>query len=75
METKPEVHIENWARLVDVLTGNVTDHPRFKPGTLVYTSRVIRIEGNRAETQNTIYILGKPYEETAAETVEARKAA
>lgn len=70
---KPTVHIENWRELfagtggsdATILTGNVLDHPRFASGTFVYTSRVLGKEGNRVETRNTIYILGKPADANA----------
>ena len=77
---KPEVHIENWQRHEigqgAILTGNVTDHPCFAPGTFVYTSRIESEDGNRVETRNTNYVLGKKYE-PAGETlpsIDAREA-
>lgn len=63
---KPEVRLEHWSKRtigvgVDVLLGQAYGHPRFPYGTDVRTSQVLKIEGNRAETLNTIYILGQPY--------------
>ena len=63
---KPEVRLEHWSKRehspgCDVLLGNAFGHPRFPDGTDVRTSQVLKIEGNRAETLNTIYLLGQPY--------------
>lgn len=70
----PRVHIEDW-RIVgvgmspspssEVLTGKVTDHPRFDAGTQVTTSSIqVRPtrpkKGDSIRTRNTVYILGDP---------------
>lgn len=34
----------------------VLDHPRFQIGTWVWTSLILKVEGEKFETQNTIYI-------------------
>jgi len=68
---KPEINIENWSTgvvepsqyappeaLSLILRGEVVDeqHP---DGTYVRTSSIVKVDGNRIETMNSIYILGK----------------
>lgn len=61
---KPEVKIENWWISGGQLHGEVQDHPRFDKGTQVTTSRIVEEPflpepGDKVETLNTVYILGK----------------
>ena len=42
-----------------VFTGTVYDHPRFKDGDRITTSRVVRRTDYYAETLNTEYVLGR----------------
>lgn len=62
--SKPEVKIESWWIAGNHLHGRVQDHPRFEKDTDVTTSVILEVpmlpeEGDRVETRNTIYILGK----------------
>jgi len=59
---KQAAKLENWTVLTwgyPQLAGNVYDHPRFKDGEHIYTSRVLDLnrELGIAETLNTVYIL------------------
>lgn len=61
---KPEVRIENWTILDNQLYGEAYGHPRFEDGKKVRTSSIKEVpmmpeEGDKVETQNTIYVLGK----------------
>lgn len=65
---KPVVRLENWQEsdmFIGSLNGDAYGHPRFEDGTKVTTSHVdldkqkLYEEGDRVETQNTIYVLGK----------------
>lgn len=66
MSDKPEVRIEDWSLIAGSLYGSAYNHPRFEDGTVVKTSHVISEpgdepakEGDRLETYNTFYTLGK----------------
>lgn len=52
-------HLENWTRWDRVILGNVFNRPPFPDGELIYTSRVIWLKGDRVQTKNTLYTLGK----------------
>lgn len=59
---KPVAHLEDWLITErGVLMGTVTGHPYIPDATFIHTSRVVQIEGHRAETHNTRYTLGEPY--------------
>ena len=70
---KPTVNIEGWSLVADnadcytppenrvfCLHGRVYDHPRHNNGKVVTTSPIDKVDGDRVETRNTIYILGCP---------------
>jgi hypothetical protein len=59
-DEKPTARLENWTRVGNMFYGNVYEHPRFIPGYQIHTSYVVSVEGDRLETRNTIYTLGKP---------------
>lgn len=42
------------------LCGEVYGHPRFADGEVIYSSTVIKIEGSKITTHNSVYTLGKP---------------
>jgi hypothetical protein len=56
--------LDNWFRVNNKLAGVVSGHPNFNNGTEVITSNVVEIDlaNKKAETQNTMYSLGKPRE-------------
>ena len=63
---KPDLgFIDNWRKVSCsegyLYYGTFRDHPRFK-GKWGHTSLVIHEEGNRIETLNSIYHLGKHHE-------------
>lgn len=65
---KPEVRLENWQQFGGGMWGQAYGHPRFDDGTQVRTSFIVKEpeefkEGAVVETNNTLYILGKEYEE------------
>jgi len=69
---KPTVRIENW-RLINLrgkprLYGDVCGHPRTGHEKGVVTSHILEIdEGlSKAETRNTIYLLGAKAQPTAS---------
>ena len=62
MSGKPEVRLEQWVRLGDLLHGQVYGHPRFTDGERVITSRIIHDMGAVVETKNTLYLLGLPWD-------------
>ncbi len=41
-------------------TGKAYGHPRHEDGTIVTTTLMVKGRGNRIDTQNTKYQLGKP---------------
>ncbi len=46
------------------LRGEVYGSDRYKNGTLIATSNIVKVEGNQATTRHgSVYILGKPDEE------------
>lgn len=47
-----------------VLSGKPYGHPHLPDGTGVTTSRILGKRGSLVETQNTLYDLGKPAEES-----------
>lgn len=60
---KPKARLENWwVGNNDLLYGEVYDHPEHSDGTVVTTSRVVKLnlESGKAETLNTHYELGSP---------------
>lgn len=59
---KPIVQIKNWVIMGNVLFGTALNHPNGGGGeTDVRTSRIVKREGNRVETLNTIYeLIGDP---------------
>lgn len=59
--------LENWSVIGKRLIGHVFDDARFSDGDLVYTTEIISInlEQYSAQTKNTLYNLGKPYESDA----------
>lgn len=62
--SKAVVRIEDWELALGVLWGKVQDHPRFDKNESVKTSRILKKprspkQGDKIETMNTIYILGK----------------
>ena len=57
MTKKPEVQIIKWYIVNHHLYGDVIDHPRFKVGQMVKTSRIISHEDDVIETLNTKYKL------------------
>lgn len=67
---KPEVRIENWYVVVKRIHGDAYGHPRFDDGTAVVTSVIENKsktpykEGDKVETRNTLYTLGKPAQST-----------
>lgn len=42
------------------LSGYATGHPRYPDNQLVYTTRIVSVEGRVAKTRNTEYFLGSP---------------
>jgi hypothetical protein len=62
--SKPEVSIEDWYILGKILYGKAQNHPRFAKGTEVRTSTIVDMprspkQGDKVETMNTVYILGR----------------
>ena len=63
--TKPIVHISNASIIANRLVGTVHDYPEEHqgyPGAVtngkgVMTSSIVSIEGDRVETQRTVYIV------------------
>lgn len=56
--------LENWKMVDnDQIRGEIYNSPKFEDGTVVFTSRVVRLDegSNRAYTLNTEYELGVPY--------------
>lgn len=65
LKEKPVVRLEEWEMYpFYTLTGKVYDHPRFKDGDKIVTSRihVADFPNNKIETINTIYTLGSKKE-------------
>jgi len=71
---KPYARLENWAVVPssniasyqelgvgNLLVGKVFGHSRIDDGTFIFTSPVVRLDGNSrvAETRNTAYRLGE----------------
>jgi len=58
---KPVYRLEFWSysSVAHSITGNVYDNPKFKNGSIVYTSKVLKLdlENKVAETENSIYKL------------------
>lgn len=77
--SKPEVDIDDWYILGNTLYGRAQNHPRFDKGTEVRTSTIVSKvnhpkAGDVIETRNTLYRLGKPYEnETQQDNQELRE--
>lgn len=46
-----------------VVCGIVYDNPNHKDGTLIRTSRIQSIDGNKVTTLNSVYELGRPSKE------------
>lgn len=65
---KQTARLENWCLLCGRLHGEVYGHPLFPDGTTVSTGMVQQISDDRstAETQNTVYELGKGYSRSTA---------
>lgn len=71
-EQKQKARLENWHLRSNGfdgetrLHGQVYGHPRFKDGDAVITSKLINKDwkNNLVETLNTIYTLGKQYDES-----------
>lgn len=62
---KKSARLENWyVGDYDLIYGEVYGHPNFTDGTFIRTSRVVSLDkiNNKAETLNTMYELGKPFE-------------
>lgn len=59
---KQTAHLENWFRYSNFLRGIVSNHPKIEDGKEIVTSLLISFNGETAETMNTVYTLGKPYE-------------
>ncbi len=60
------VRLENWTLITPkdapahrYLRGSVFDHPRIADGATVFTTTILSVDHCRAQTANTIYILGK----------------
>lgn len=54
--TKPMVQIKDaFLSTNNKMVGKVLNHPNHSSGSEVVTSRILKIEGNRVETRNTIY--------------------
>jgi len=58
---KPVYRLEFWSynSVAQSITGNVYNNPKFKNGSIVYTSKVLKLdlENKVAETENSIYKL------------------
>lgn len=58
--------LENWYFIHGLCVGNVYNHPQFEDGERVRTSKIIQWmrwgEGHILETENSLYLLGKPLE-------------
>lgn len=61
MERKPEVLLERWCFHDDRLYGQFFRHRVIGDGTFAHTSRVLEVDLKHgiAETENTLYTLGK----------------
>lgn len=59
---KPQVRIDKWFISGKSLVGEVTDHPVYKDGECITTSRIIDLDlkRNTAETETELYFLGTP---------------
>lgn len=63
--TQQVVRLEDWTVVKsesinsNVLMGRVFGHPRISDGSAIVTTRISHITERRAETENTVYILGK----------------
>lgn len=76
MEEEITGRIENWVFDSECIWGNLYDdvHKRWEEGTHVYTSKVVSPkdnikEGEVVKTQNSKYLLGKPYEKVLNKTL------
>lgn len=52
------MRLENWTFLEDHYCGEVYGNPKFVDGTVIHTSRVKDVSGNKVTTQNSVYLLG-----------------
>ena len=52
---KPVVQIKDARLFNNRLVGAAIDHPNIPSGAEVFTSKIVKIEGNTVETKNTIY--------------------
>jgi hypothetical protein len=61
---KPKARIDLWRQVGNFLMGRVYGHPTQPDGKIVATSELVKLEPDNkmAETENTIYELGRPYE-------------
>lgn len=58
--------IENWIKYFDnSIVGQIYDDKRFENGKLIKTTPIIDLDekNNRAATKNTVYELGKKWEQ------------
>lgn len=58
-----QARIENWVSVGDVIYGEIFEDSkgRFKDGDGIVTSRLVSVDGDIAQTVNTVYKLGVPY--------------
>lgn len=56
--------LENWSVIGGSLVGIVFDDPRFSDGDIIRTTLLesLDLEKNTAQTKNTLYTLGKPFD-------------
>ena len=60
--SKPEARLTNpqFVQLpsgIRILVGNVYNHPKFLAGQWIHTSEIVKQDGNRVETLNSVYTL------------------
>jgi hypothetical protein len=56
--------LENWYIINNIAFGDIHNDSRFAEGERVRTSNVLRQVGDILETENSLYLLGKPLEHT-----------
>lgn len=66
--SKPETLLENWCRHGDKLYGQFYHHAVIADGEFKHTSRILSIDDGIAETENTVYTLGRQQQNKCGRT-------